>query len=160
MWSGAALRRCVYARRVSPCAKSQSAWAALSAPCTITYTGANRFQNSRVFSRIRAGREASRPRKRNQNKACSPAIKIIAGEQLPKPEKSRTQNGSAQRPEGIGHTMPAPSKDSGPISAFALNRPIIFQLAIPPQQIKTDDLRASETRHRPPTPWAMLQPVV
>ena len=71
----------------------------------------------------------SRPRERNQNKVCSPAIIFIAGEQLPKPEKSRTQNGSAQRPEGIGHTMPAPSKDSGPISAFALNRPIIFQLA-------------------------------
>lgn len=68
-------------------------------------------------------------RAKDQNKAWSPAIKIIAGDHVPKPEKSRTQNGPAQRPAGIGHTMPAPSKDSGLISAFALNRPTIFQLA-------------------------------
>lgn len=68
-------------------------------------------------------------RAKDQNKAWSPAIIFIAGDHVPKPEKSRTQNGPAQRPAGIGHTMPAPSKDSGLISAFALNRPTIFQLA-------------------------------
>ena len=69
-----------------------------------------------------------------KNETWSPEIIFIAGDHVPKPEKSRTQNGSAQRPEGIGHTMPAPSKDSGPISAFALNRPIIFQLATKKQK--------------------------
>lgn len=64
-----------------------------------------------------------------KNETWSPSIIFIAGDQLPKPEKSRTQNGSAQRPAGTGHTLPAPSKDSGLISANALNRPIIFQLA-------------------------------
>lgn len=69
-----------------------------------------------------------------KNETWSPSIIFIAGDQLPKPEKSRTQNGSAQRPAGTGHTLPAPSKDSGLISANALNRPIIFQLATKKQK--------------------------
>ena len=63
----------------------------------------------------------SRPRETTQKRNWSPAKKIIAGDQLP--------NGSAQRPAGIGHTLPAPSKDSGPTSAFALSGTTIFQLA-------------------------------
>ena len=68
-----------------------------------------------------------------KNEAWSPAIKIIAGDQLPKPEKSRAQMHShlAQRsaPHGIGRTRPHQAKIMGLISANALNRPIIFQLA-------------------------------
>ena len=86
----------------------------------------------------------SRPRERNQNKAWSPAIIFIAGDHVPKPEKSRAQTHSqlAQRsaPHGTGHHCPHQAKIMGLISANALNRPIIFQLATQ-METNTDPLR-------------------
>ena len=69
-----------------------------------------------------------------KNETWSPAIIFIAGDQLPKPEKSRLLHAQRSAPKGSGKPCPHQAKDSGLISANALNRPIIFQLATKKQK--------------------------
>lgn len=85
-----------------------------------------------------------------KNETWSPEIIFIAGDHVPKPEKSRTQLAQRSAPTGIGHTRPHQAKTVGLISANAPNRPTIFQLAT---QMETNP-DAEQNRGR----WVWVKP--
>ena len=64
-----------------------------------------------------------------KNETWSPEIIFIAGDHVPKPEKSRTQLAQRSAPTGIGHHCPHQAKLTGLISVNTLNDVINFQLA-------------------------------
>ena len=76
----------------------------------------------------------SRPRGKQINEVWSPAIIFFAGDQVPKPEKSRLLHAQRSAPQGSGTPCPHQAKTVGLISANELNRPTIFQLATKKQK--------------------------